>query len=71
VEDALALFDGAEDGAEIIVRENHVCGFFGDVCAEFAHADTDVCFLESGSVVYAVAGHGYDVPAALQCVDDF
>ena len=70
VEDALALLDGAEDGAEVVVSQNHVCGFLSHVCAELAHADADVCFLQRRSVVHTVTSHGYDVAAALQSVDD-
>jgi hypothetical protein len=70
VEDALALLDGAEDGAEVVVGENHVRGFLGHIRTEFAHADADVCLLQRRSIVHAVAGHSYDVAAALQSVDD-
>lgn len=65
VEDALALLDGAEDGAEVVVCEDHVRGLLGHVGTKFAHADADVCLLQRGSVVHAIASHGHNVTAAL------
>ena len=70
VEDALALLDSAEDGAEVIVGENHVCSFLGHVGAELTHANTDVSLLQRRSVVHAIASHGHDIATALQSMDD-
>ena len=60
VVDAAALFNGADDGGEVVVREDHVRDVLGDVGAGDAHADADVGALDAGRVVYAVAGHGGD-----------
>lgn len=71
VEDALALFDRGEDCGEIVVGEDHIRRFLGDVRAQLTHRDADVCFLQGGGVVHAVAGHGYHVASRLQGSDDF
>ena len=42
---------------------------FGHVGAGDAHRDADVGLLERGRVVHAVAGHGDDVAARLQRLD--
>jgi hypothetical protein len=31
VEDAFAFFDGVENRGEIVICQNHVCSFFGDI----------------------------------------
>src|SRR5699024_4905627 len=60
-----ALLDGADDGGEVVVREDHVRDVLGDVRAGYAHADADVGALDAGRVVDAVAGHGRDHARAL------
>ena len=70
VEDALALLDGAQDGGEVVVEEDHVGGLLADVGAGHAHADADVGPLDGDAVVDAVAGHADDVPVGLQGVHD-
>lgn len=70
VEDALALFDGAEDCAEVVVGENHVRGLLRHVSPQFAHADSDICLLQSRSIIHTIASHGHDVATALESMDD-
>ena len=60
VVDAPALFDRALDGGKVVVDEHHVGGQLGDIRTA-AHSYTNICLLESGCVVDAIAGHGYDL----------
>ena len=62
--------DGADDGGEVVVLQDHVAGVLGDVGAGDAHRDADVGLLERGRVVDAVAGHRDDLAIALQRLDD-
>ena len=60
---AAALPHGADDGGEVVVGQNEVGGFLGDVGAALAHRAADVGGLERGCVVHAVAGHRHDMIA--------
>jgi hypothetical protein len=64
------FLDGLDDTCEIIIRQHHVGRLLRDVGAGDAHGDADICGLERGSIVDAVAGHGDDVTLALQRLDD-
>ena len=70
VEDSAALPDGGDDGGVVVVAEDHLPGFLGHLGAGDAHRDPDVGGFQGGGVVDAVAGHGDDLPAGLQRVDD-
>lgn len=70
MENALALFDGAEDCAEVVVGEDHICGLLGHVSSQFAHADSNICLLQSRSIVHTITSHGYNVATALESVDN-
>ena len=69
VVDTAAFLDGADDGGEVVVRENHVSDVLGDVGTGDTHADADVGALNAGRVVDAVAGHGGDVAVAAPGID--
>ena len=64
------LFDGGDDARVIVIGENHVRCFFGDICSGDAHCDTDIRAFDSGGVVYAVAGHRDDFAVCLKRVHD-
>ena len=70
VVDRAAPLDGADDGGEVVVGEHHVAGFLGDLGAGDAHGHADVGPAQRRGVVHAVAGHGHDVAAALERLDD-
>ena len=61
---------GADDGSEVVVGQNQVGGLLGHVGAAPAHCTADVCSLERGRVVHAVAGHRHDEAAGLQLAYD-
>ena len=65
VVDAAALFDGLHDAGEVVIGEHDVGGFFRHVRPGDAHGDADICRLQGGGVVDAVAGHGDDMAFAL------
>ena len=70
VEDDAALVHRLDDRGEVVVGEHHVGGLAAHVGADLAHRDADVGLLERRRVVDAVAGHGDDLAAALERVDD-
>ena len=55
--DGAALLDRLDDGAEVVIGEDHIGGTLGDLGTFETHGDTDVGAVERGSVVDAVAGH--------------
>src|SRR5699024_9832868 len=69
VVDGAALADGVGDGGEVVVRQDDVGGLLRRLGALDAHGDADVGAFEGGGVVDAVAGHGHDLAAGLQCRD--
>ena len=62
--------DRLDDRREVVVGEDHRRGLLRDLGAGDAHGDADVGLLERRGVVDAVAGHGHDVPLALEDVDE-
>ena len=57
---------GLDDGREVVVGEHQVGGLAGDVGSASAHGHADMRLPQRGGVVYPVARHGHDVPAALK-----
>ncbi len=62
--------DRLDDGAEVVVGQDHDRGLLGDLGAGDAHRDADVGLLEGRRVVDAVAGHGHDVALLAQDVHE-
>ena len=58
VVNAAALAHGAHNGGKVIVCQHHVGHVLRHVCAGDAHAHANVCGLDAGRVVHAVARHG-------------
>lgn len=69
VVDGAAFFDGALDGGEVVVYENHVGGEFGYV-GSGTHGDTNIGLLEGRCIVDAVASHGNNFAGLLEEVDE-
>ena len=69
VEYPAAFFHRGFDGGEVIVGEDHVGGFLGDLGTPLPHRDADVCLLQCGRVVDTVTRHRDHVVASLQCFD--
>lgn len=59
-EDGAPLADAAYDIRKVIVEENHIGGFLGNIGADNTHRDADIGFFQGGRVVYAVTGHRDD-----------
>ena len=70
VVDPAPFGNGAHDGGEVVVRQDHIRRAFGDVRSALAHGAADVRAFERGRVVDAVAGHGDDLALRLQCAHD-
>jgi hypothetical protein len=70
VEDGFALFDGVEDGREIVVGQNHVRCFLGNVSAVHSHGDANIGLFERWRIVDPVSRHGDNIAAGLKGSDD-
>ena len=68
--DAPPLLDRRDDGGEVVVLEDHVRGFLGDVGAGDAHGHADVRLAQRRRVVHAVTGHGHDRALLAPGIDD-
>mmetsp|Transcript_35412 Transcript_35412/g.67769 ORF Transcript_35412/g.67769 Transcript_35412/m.67769 type:complete len:286 (-) Transcript_35412:2175-3032(-) len=60
-----ALRNRLDDGCKVVVREHHVRGALGHRRAR-PHGNADVCKLERGRVVHAVARHGHHLVLGLE-----
>ena len=60
------LLDGADDGGEVVIGDDHIRGLFGDLGARPAHGYADIGSSQSRGVVHSVSGHGYDVASCFQ-----
>jgi hypothetical protein len=69
-DDHAALFHSADDRHEPIVGDDDVGGFLGGIGPAQTHGDANVGRLERRRIVDAIAGHGHDIPAPLERVDD-
>ena len=61
--------DGLGDAAQVVVHDDHVGGFHGDVGAHRAHGESDVGLRQGRRIVDAVAGHAGGAKALLQRSD--
>ena len=66
VEDGTSLFDAIDDACEVVVQQDHIRRFAGDVGPGDAHCDPDVGRPQRGRVIDAVSGHGNDLPLPLK-----
>ena len=62
--DRPAELDGRDEGAEVVVDQDHLAGLLRHLAAR-SHRDADVGLLEGGGVVDGVAGHRDDVAVLL------
>ena len=65
-----AELDRGHDRGEVVVEQHQVGGLAGHVAAVRAHRHPDVGLAQRRGVVDAVAGHGDDVPRALEHAGD-
>ena len=65
-----ALFDGINDGGEVVIRQNHIRRPLGNIGSRDPHRAADIRFFESGSIVDAVPRHGNHIPARLPRTHD-
>ena len=70
VKDETTFFDTIHDGGEVVIHENHVSRFLGNILTGDTHGDTDVTLLERRGVVDAITGDGDDFAASLAVFDD-
>ena len=70
VKDETTFFDTIHDGGEVVIHENHVSRFLGNILTGDTHGDTDVTLLERRGVVDAITGDGDNFAASLAVFDD-
>mmetsp|Transcript_18189 Transcript_18189/g.63927 ORF Transcript_18189/g.63927 Transcript_18189/m.63927 type:complete len:865 (-) Transcript_18189:138-2732(-) len=68
--DGATLLHGCNDGAEVVVREDHVGSPLGHLSTLDAHGYSDVGLVQCRRIVHAVASHGRDLTLALQRLHD-
>ena len=68
VVDRAPFFHRRCDGSEVVVDEDHLGRFLGDLGTLDAHRDADIGFLESRCIVHAVSGHCDDLIVRLDCL---
>ena len=61
--------DGLGNAAQVVVHDDHVGRFHGDVGTHRAHGESDVGLRQGRRIVDAVAGHAGGAEALLQCLD--
>src|SRR5690606_23131894 len=61
--------DSADDGGEIVVSENHVCGILCNVATGDTHGDTDIGALQGRRVVDTVTSHDTEGSTTMQSLN--
>ena len=64
--DRAPLLDRGDDRGEVVVRQDHIGRLLRHIGAGNAHGNTDIGFLERGSIVHAVTRHGHDLTHLLE-----
>ena len=67
---APSLFHGVDDGGEVVVGEDHICGALSHIGAGNSHGAANVGGLQSGGVIYAVPSHGHHHASLLPGLND-
>ena len=61
-----SLFNGIDDGAEVVVCQDHISCVLGNAGPSQAHSHPDVGLLQGRCIVDAIAGHGAYMALALE-----
>ena len=69
VVDGTTLFNGGDNGGEVIISQNHFGSRFGDSSAG-AHGDTNFGLFQGRGIVDTITSHGRDFIHALKVLDD-
>mmetsp|Transcript_41234 Transcript_41234/g.117651 ORF Transcript_41234/g.117651 Transcript_41234/m.117651 type:complete len:512 (-) Transcript_41234:236-1771(-) len=64
--DCPAFLDRGDDGAEVVVRQDHLGGALGDLGALDAHGHSDVSLVKGRRIIDAVTRHGADITLPLE-----
>ena len=68
--DCPSLFNGIDDGAEMIIQQHNVGGLTRNIRSRTAHGDANVGHAQGRSIVDSIPCRGYDLAFALQCLND-
>lgn len=66
----MIFFDIIYDGGEVVIYENYVSCFFGNIFIGDIYGDIDVIFFERRGVVDVIIGDGDDFVVLLVVFDD-
>ena len=62
--------DGLHDGGKIVIQQDQVGGFAGNISPAASHGHPDVRGFQRGGVVHAVTGHRHDLSPRLERFHD-
>ena len=70
VKEGLPLLNRRQDGADVIVHEDHVCSLLAHTRTRTPQRHADLSHLQCRCVIDAVAGHGDNIAPALVRLHD-
>ncbi len=65
-----AFLNRAHDRAKVVIRQDHIRGFLGNIRAGNTHRDADIRFFQGGGIIDTVAGHRDHIAKLLERGDD-
>ncbi|MPM49821.1 hypothetical protein SDC9_96553 [bioreactor metagenome] len=65
-----SFFNSMNYCREIVVCQYHISCTLSNVCACNTHSYADICKLQGRCVIYAIAGHRYNISMRLKCADN-
>lgn len=51
---------------KIIIHEDHICCLFTNICSGLSHCYTNICSLQSNSIIHSISCHSYYCTIILQ-----
>jgi len=69
IEDETTFFDTIDNGAEVIIEQNHITSVLSDLRSA-THSNTDIGLLDSRGVIDTITSDGDDFSKVLASVDD-
>jgi len=69
IEDETTFFDTIDNGAEVIIEQNHITSVLSDLRSA-THSNTDIGLLDSRGVIDTITSDGDDFSEVLASVDD-
>ena len=70
LEDRAPFLDGTDDTGEIVIQQNHVCGFLDHIGPRDSHGNPDVGGFQCGRIVHTIPCDRDDFSLSLQGLND-